>query len=324
MQTKKRAKSVKFGKQEKKTSDKEVQSEKATVKKEEQQKKTESIATDVLHIEEPQQVQSNAQLNQQTPHLEPVQPGSAQNEQQGFIATNNQLSSPPNPQVTPTPEMVAPLSVSPQPTQPNQQEIPSQFQTVAPLIQTAAETTEKNDEQDFPESEKKKGMLRYFLLVMIVTFLIGLAFIGGVYYATKNKNFSLSHLSLGLLQKVSPTVTPIKTLPTAVPQQSASKSADLTAYTIEILNGSGISGEAAKVKDQLTSAGFKIGNIGNADRNDYMKTQLFAKKTVNSAYLDALKAVLNKAYVVETESSLPSAISSDADVIITIGSLKAQ
>ena len=42
--------------------------------------------------------------------------------------------------------------------------------------------------------------------------------------------------------------------------------------SVRVLNGSGVAGEASRVARELTSAGFNVVEVGNADRNDYPTT----------------------------------------------------
>ena len=43
---------------------------------------------------------------------------------------------------------------------------------------------------------------------------------------------------------------------------------------VEVLNGSGTAGEASRVAQELTAAGFQVVSVGNADRNDYTTTEV--------------------------------------------------
>jgi len=43
---------------------------------------------------------------------------------------------------------------------------------------------------------------------------------------------------------------------------------------VEVLNGSGIAGEASRVARELTAAGFNVVSVGNADRSDYATSEV--------------------------------------------------
>ena len=161
--------------------------------------------------------------------------------------------------------------------------------------------------------KKKKGSLGFFLLVVIVAFLVGL---GGM--------IGFSYLKdADLLQKVSEiAATPTPTLePTDAPTPTA-KVVDKSAYTITVLNGSGISGLAAKAKSALEESEFVVGTVGNADDSNYTKTVITAKEDVEEAYLNSLIKTLQATY--DVDSIVEDASSSQkTDVVVVIGSDKA-
>ncbi len=157
---------------------------------------------------------------------------------------------------------------------------------------------------------KKKSMFPYFLKVMIITFVIGLVAFIGIHYSLSNKDKIFS-----FLQSPTPTLAPTST---PVPTE---KPVDLALYSIRVLNGTGTAGLAAKLKSELTDAGFKVSSTGNADKADFIKTEIAAKKTVQKEYLDKLTEKLKQTYTLGTTSILTSG---DSDVIVTIGSSSAK
>ncbi|MEK7571274.1 MAG: LytR C-terminal domain-containing protein [Patescibacteria group bacterium] len=163
------------------------------------------------------------------------------------------------------------------------------------------------------EEEKKTNPILFFITVVFVTFFLGLLFIGGVSYLAGDKSFggiSLPSFFAGSEPTPTPTEEPT---PTPTPEEEV----DLTAYTIDIENGSGITGEAANLKSALTTAGFTIGSVGNADSSDYVQTQITVKDTVSKGYIEALEKELQKTYAVETVSEDSAQAT---DVVIIIGS----
>ncbi len=93
---------------------------------------------------------------------------------------------------------------------------------------------------------------------------------------------------------------------------------DLAAYTIDVQNGSGIAGAAAKAKTLLVGEDFNVASTGNADNSDYAKTIIKAKDSVPSAYIDALKEALSSSYELDTVETLGD--SETTDVVVIIGS----
>lgn len=148
----------------------------------------------------------------------------------------------------------------------------------------------------------------YFLKVFIITFIVGLAFFAGIYYAISSKAITF------------PTSEKKETEVTKAPTPTE-KPVDLKAYTIKVLNGTATAGMAAKLKISLTDGGFKVNSAGNADNADFTKTEIGAKKTVDKAYLVKLKEFLAKTYDVAVITEIPSGVE---DVVVTIGSASAK
>lgn len=159
--------------------------------------------------------------------------------------------------------------------------------------------------------EDKKSSLPFFLKIMFTTFILGLVFFAGIYYAVNTKSIKFPNF-ISSNQDASP--TPPSTTPT-------SKPIDLSEYSIKVLNGTSTSGVAAKVKTDLESQGFKVQSIGNAESTDFTKTEILAKAKVDKRFVDKLKEVLSKTYNVGNPSSLASG---EADVVIKIGSPSAK
>ncbi len=108
--------------------------------------------------------------------------------------------------------------------------------------------------------------------------------------------------------------------PSATPSPQATKS---STYTIKVLNGSGISAEASKVKALLEKGDYSVSSIGNADSTSNGETVIQTTNAVSKTWIDTLKKLLSQTYTV---SSDVQTIAQDqkADVIITVGSKKTQ
>lgn len=91
------------------------------------------------------------------------------------------------------------------------------------------------------------------------------------------------------------------------------------AYTIVVLNGSGVAGEAANVQKLLEDTGFKIGEIGNASNQDFADTEISATPKIDKAYLDELEKSLSKNWNVKV---VKAPASQTDEVIVTVGSNK--
>lgn len=91
---------------------------------------------------------------------------------------------------------------------------------------------------------------------------------------------------------------------------------DRSTLTVEVQNGSGVTGAASKGSDVLKGFGYKVSSIGNADNNDYENATIKVKSTKTN-FLALLKKDLGFSYTVGTTSAdLASSSTSDALVII--------
>lgn len=117
-----------------------------------------------------------------------------------------------------------------------------------------------------------------------------------------------------------PTPTPVASpTPTPIPIATATPApVDLTELSVQVLNGSGIAGQAGVVKDLLVEAGFDADNIktGNADNYDYTKTIV----SLNSSVPDSVYTTIRTELVdYQVSQGDPLTTTSDYDIVITVG-----
>ena len=193
--------------------------------------------------------------------------------------------------------------------------------TLPPSAFTIQSDEQAPVESTTPTRSGKKRFIVYFFVVAFISFVLGLAAMAGASY------FGIANLHLtnltndvhvpGILsKKPTPTLIP----PTAAPTQ---KPVSLSAYTISVLNGSGIAGKAASEKTALTGAGFTVSTVGNAANSNFTQTEISAKSSVDQAYLAKLESTLQKDYQVDSTVATSPA-SSQTDVTVTLGSSTAQ
>lgn len=164
---------------------------------------------------------------------------------------------------------------------------------------------------EIPQAVAKEKSPVFWILIPGI-FILG-AILGGVYFYQNGVNTI----------KVAPTPTPAAVaVTTPTPSSSPSAVVDVSKFDVAVFNGSGIAGEAGKVKDLLTSAGFNVTSTGNAATYDYTKTIIKAKSTVGKTVIQKIKDALSKAYVIGDSQTLSS--SSTTDIQIVVGSSKAE
>lgn len=196
-----------------------------------------------------------------------------------------------------------------------------QAQTQAQKQDTTQPTTVPRPEstsippQDLePQKKSKLWIILVILFVVIAT--VG----GGLYYfRTKAVEEVAKEDKTNASLNPTPSQTPV-VIESSPASESATVKIDLSKYKIQVLNGSGVKGEASKVKDILEKEQFVVQDIDNADSPNYEKTIVRAKKDVQKEYLDTLKKLLGKTYILDLEEDLEE--SASVDVIVIIGSSK--
>lgn len=160
------------------------------------------------------------------------------------------------------------------------------------------------------EIEKGAGINVKLIIVLIASFMILGAIAGGVFYYKK-----------GISKRKVITSEPKIETPTPLPTITEQK-VDLKKLSVNVLNGSGKRGEAAKVKELLTSFGFDSVKIktGNASSYDYKQTNVSLKDSFPESVFEAVKNSLSDYEVVKSEEQLKE--DSEFDIIIIVGSEK--
>lgn len=173
---------------------------------------------------------------------------------------------------------------------------------------------EKNENVYVVQTEIKKNMVRYFIIIAVISFLVGLITMAGVSFVLQRKSFELP---FGLKKTVNITPSP---KPTLKIEPTKTQLINLAEYSIEILNGSELAGAASRLRTALKTEGFEILSTGNADNSEYTDTIISKKKDVKSLYIEKLRKELEKKYILGNDFKTALPEDSEADVIITIGS----
>jgi hypothetical protein len=163
---------------------------------------------------------------------------------------------------------------------------------------------------DITKPVKQKSPVFWILIPGV--FILG-AILGGIIFYQKQVN------STNTVDTPKPVAS---TIVSPTPTSSPSASIDISKFDIAIFNGSGIAGEAGKVKTLLETAGFTVTSTGNAATYDYTKTIIKAKSTVDASTLKKVKDALSEAYTVGDNQTLSS--TSTTDIQVVVGSSKAE
>lgn len=112
---------------------------------------------------------------------------------------------------------------------------------------------------------------------------------------------------------------PALTTPTSEissPNQPESPTIDKKTIRLRILNGSGVTGEAAKTKTDLEAKGYVVSSIGNAKFN-YTQTQIYYLTGKNKA-ADLVAQDLAGKEVKKSEAAV-SVVGDNIDVLVVVG-----
>lgn len=177
----------------------------------------------------------------------------------------------------------------------------------------------KPEDQEGSEEGEGGSKKKIFLIILLLVILAGVVAGGIYYYQTSLSEKTEVQKVEEQGQVVGPTEAP------AEEEEEATQSAEIVAgdYSVNILNGSGIAGEAGKVKTLLEGAEFEEIDTGNAVSYDYVETEVSLKKDTPKGVYDLVKDALESDYIVsKSETELDE--DSDYDVGVIVGSKKVE
>jgi len=186
----------------------------------------------------------------------------------------------------------------------------SRYTLTTPVENSISEMEKIEPEPSEDEAFGQSKIGKIWIIGFAILILLSLA--GGIFIYTQD------------IIKSAPTPTPTTA---ATPTSTANptltqipKAIDLSLYKIKVLNGSGIAGEAAKVKSLLEEEKFTVSSVGNADKSDYQKTVIQANKNVPQEFIDKLRTFFETSYDLEDGVGLQE--TNDIDVVIIISKEK--
>ena len=161
-----------------------------------------------------------------------------------------------------------------------------------------------------PEVVPKKNHNLIILIILVVFALVST--LAGIYLFIFNNRNKLTET------QIIQTSTPAQS-PTSSPTPSEMQ-VDLSVYKVEVLNGTGVSGEAAYVAQLLQGAGFENVKTADASSKGNKKTQIEVKQEILSGIVDAIVGALSSEFDVATQSAVLKV--SEFDIRIIVGSRK--
>lgn len=173
----------------------------------------------------------------------------------------------------------------------------------AAATETKEDSSEDSDSDDEEEEEAKPPVNKKLLIILGLVIVVGGLVAGGTLY---------------FRSRVEKPETPSETAqePTATPEPEEVAVED---YAIQVLNGSGIAGEAGVVQGLLDSAGFEEIETGNASSFDFTDTEVRMKASVEEAVFNVIRDALSNYSVVQGDTLSDD---SDYDIVVTVGSTK--
>jgi len=168
-----------------------------------------------------------------------------------------------------------------------------------------AEIVERQEVEGEVEASPKKTISK-MTIFLIVVLVISLGIMGVVLYNFYNPSD----------QKVTGVNTPVPVVitPMATPSSAIEAKIDLSKYVVQVLNGSGVTGEAGRVRDLLIEKGFVSVDVGNAEATS--DTLVSRKENVPQMVIDELKILMGE-YIFDDIGLLTS--NDKYDLVIVLG-----
>ncbi len=164
-------------------------------------------------------------------------------------------------------------------------------------------------------TQKKSGGPKTLLIIGILI-LVGI--LGFVIFKSANKTSDTSSTEPTPFDNLTTTdeTTQVASPSPVATSTSTPKPADKSSVSIEIQNGTGITGEAAYLQNQLKSLGYTNIKVGNASTTSATATTVTFSSSLSSAVVTELTQKLNTIY---TTVTVKTATSPTTDVVIITG-----
>lgn len=168
------------------------------------------------------------------------------------------------------------------------------------------------EKEESSVKENKSSFNKSLLMVVVSAVILGLVVV---------EMFLQRRLSTESLNSI---VTPAPSVPIVIEEDEfldAEEEIDLSELKVQILNGSGIVGEADVVKDILETEGFENIETANADNYDFISTEISLKAGISLSVFSTIEESLSDDYfVIFSEETLTE--DANYDVLVVVGNNK--
>lgn len=174
----------------------------------------------------------------------------------------------------------------------------------------------RQPEVSFPEPREPQGKGSNIKIIIAVVGVILILLAGGWFVLGNNSGESATpsptpNDGLSSFPTIAPTEMPSST-PTPTPEP-----VEKSEVKIEVLNGTGVPGEAGFLQGELEDLGFEDITARNADSQDATETVATYSRDLSTAVADEITAMLEKVY--KSVRTKKATISGDYDVSIVTG-----
>jgi hypothetical protein len=194
---------------------------------------------------------------------------------------------------------------------------------VSSTVENLAKVQQVSEKSEIPQlpinverTEKSGGS---WVVWVVAALILGIAGgLGGGYYLWGSQSPVGEDVTGAMVQELEASPSGIQGEVKETTPTPGEQSVDRATIKIKVLNGSGVSGAASKAKALLEGLGYAGVLTGNADRDDYEKTQI-SVKTGGTAQGETVKSDLSKNYsVVEDLGQVGESESFDVLVILGV------
>lgn len=134
------------------------------------------------------------------------------------------------------------------------------------------------DEDDVPFETKNRRL--YFIGIIVSAFVLG-ATVATLYFRIREGSFTKEEIAVEVEEAASEETAKADTV--AEPEATPMPRSEIT---LEILNGSGIAGQAGKYKNTFEDLGYTVDSVGNAD--DTVGNELYIDSDIDESLLSNL------------------------------------